>query len=332
MRDNRRTRLVLAMLLLTAFTLITLDFRGGGGGALGGLRDVVSAVFGPVERAVAAVVRPVGSVFSGLGHIGSYDRDVNRLKRENADLQTRVRLFADKQRQLDEMQNLFGMAGRAQFRVVGARVVAVGSSLGFEWTATIDAGSRDGLREGQTVINGDGLVGRVKSVGPTTSTVLLAVDGQFSVGARLEHSGEMGHVDGGGRRAMTFTLLAQQERLTVGERLVSLDETFAPEIPIGRISAVENTPGALTRTAQVTPYVDFTALDVVGVVVQRPRTIKRNSLLPPSPTPSATPTPSPTTSPTGSPGPGTPSPAPSATPARTPAVTRTPSPTPSRTG
>ena len=34
MRDNRRARLILAMLLLTAFTLITLDYRSGGGGPL----------------------------------------------------------------------------------------------------------------------------------------------------------------------------------------------------------------------------------------------------------------------------------------------------------
>ena len=37
-----------------------------------------------------------------------------------------------------------------------------------------------------TVLNGDGLVGRVKTVGPSTATVLLAVDPESSVGVRLE--------------------------------------------------------------------------------------------------------------------------------------------------
>jgi rod shape-determining protein MreC len=325
MRDTRRTRLVLALLLLTAFTLITLDFRGGSsGGALGGLRGVVSAVFGPVERAVAAVVRPVGSALAGIGHIGSYDRDVGRLKRDNASLERQLRLTDDERRQLAELRSLNNLAGRAQFRIVTARVIAVGRSLGFEWTATIDAGSRDGLREGQTVINGDGLVGRVKRAGSTTSTVLLAVDGQFSVGARLEKSGEIGHVDGNGRRAMTFTLLSQQERLRQGQRLVTLDETFAPEIPVGHITTVESTPGALTRTALIAPYVDFTALDVVGVVVAQPRTVKRDSLLPASPTPSPAPT---TPAPTS---PATPGPSPAGTPAVTPSASASPS--PSRSG
>lgn len=321
MRDTRRTRLVLALLLLTAFTLITLDFRGGGGGALGGLRGLVSDVFGPVERAVAAVVRPVGSALAGIGHIGSYNRDVGRLKRENAALRTQLRLTDDERRQLAEERSLLNLAGRAQFRIVPARVIAVGSALGFEWTATIDAGSRDGLKAGQTVINGNGLVGRVKRADATTSTVLLAIDGDFAVGARLEKSGEIGHVDGGGRHAMTFTLLSQVAPMTPGQRLVTLDETFAPEIPIGRIVSVQSTPGALTRTAVVAPFVDFTALDVVGVVVQQPRTIKRDSLLPPSPTPSPPP-PRPTLPPA--------TPAPSGSPGATP--TASPAPSPSRTG
>ena len=37
-----------------------------------------------------------------------------------------------------------------------------------------------------TVINGDGLVGRVKTVDPSTATVLLAIDPESTVGARLE--------------------------------------------------------------------------------------------------------------------------------------------------
>ncbi len=37
-----------------------------------------------------------------------------------------------------------------------------------------------------TVLNGDGLVGRVTTVGPNTATVLLANDPDFTVGTRME--------------------------------------------------------------------------------------------------------------------------------------------------
>lgn len=307
------------MLMLTAFTLITLDFRAGHSGPFAAMRGVAAAVFGPIERAVTAVARPVGDAFSSLGHIGRYKREVADLKAENARLNAQLRTTDADRRQLAEMQGLLHLAGRGQFRVVGARVVAIGRSLGFEWTATIDAGSGDGIRTDMTVINGQGLVGRVKSVGPTTSTVLLAVDGDFSVGARLERSGEIGHVDGAGSRPMTFTLLSAQTPLRTGERLVTVgsigERPFVPEVPIGHITEVQRTPGALTRTGIVQPYVDFTALDVVGVVVAAPARVPRDSLLPPAPGKSPTPGQSPSTGSTPATKPnGSASPSPSATP------------------
>src|SRR5437588_11851370 len=89
MRDTRRARIVLAVLLLTAFTLITLDYRSGGGGPL---RRIGNAVFGPVENAAADVARPIGGFFSGLAHLSSYKHDNDRLRKQVADLQQRLRL------------------------------------------------------------------------------------------------------------------------------------------------------------------------------------------------------------------------------------------------
>jgi rod shape-determining protein MreC len=49
------------------------------------------------------------------------------------------------------------------------------------------------------------------------------------------------------------------------------------------VTDLQQTPGALTRTATVTPYVSFTALDLVGVVVEPPRKNPRDAVLPPRP-------------------------------------------------
>jgi len=306
MRDNRRARLILAMLLLTAFTLITLDYRSGGGGPL---RSVGNAVFGPVERAASAVARPIGSFFSSLGHLSSYKSDNKRLTEENQRLRAQLRLTDADREHLAAAEKLLNLAGRAQFRIVPAKVIAYGSTLGFESTATIDIGSQDGIKSNQTVIDGDGLVGKTLNVGPSTTTILLGSDPDFTAGARLEGSGQhIGHVDGGGRSPMTFTLLGTQARMHVGDRLVTFasvgDRPFVPEVPIGRITRIVPTPGQLFSTGVVAPYADFSSVDTVGVVVDVPRTIKRDSLLPPSPTPSPSVT-SPTPSDSGSPNPGT---------------------------
>jgi rod shape-determining protein MreC len=313
MRDNRRARLILAMLLLTAFTLITLDYRSGGGGPL---RSIGNAVFGPVERAASAVARPIGSFFSGLGHLNSYKSENARLRKQNQELLQQLRLTDADRAHLDAAEKLLNLAGRAQFRIVAARVIAYGNTLGFESTATIDVGSQDGIKSNQTVIDGDGLVGKTLNVGPSTTTILLGSDPDFTAGARLEGTGQqIGHVDGGGRNPMTFTLLGTQARLHAGDRLVTFasigDRPFVPEVPIGRITRVEPTPGQLFSMGIVAPYADFSSVDIVGVVVGVPRTIKRDSLLPPSPTPSpsvTSPAPSDSSEPSpgasGSPSPG----------------------------
>jgi rod shape-determining protein MreC len=320
MRDSRRARLILALLVLTAFTLITLDYRSGGGGPL---RRIANDVFGPIERGVSAVARPIGSFFSGLGHLSGYKHDNARLRAEVARLQAQLHLTDAERAELAQMQKLLHLDQISGFRVVSANVSAVGSSLGFEWTATIDVGSHDGVRPDMTVINGDGLVGMTLDVGPQTATVLLAKDPKFTAGARLEGSQQIGRVDGGGRNPMMLTLLDSQAAIPVGARLVTFGDLhnrpFVPEVPIGHVTRVLSTPGALTRTAVVAPYVDFTSIGVVQVVVATTRTVRRDSLLAPSPTPS----PAPSTPPPSGPTPGSsPSTAASTRPSASPSRTR----------
>ena len=63
MHDNRRTRLVLGVLLIIAITLITLDFKDGGASPVRGLG---ADIFGPIERVTHDVTDPVASVFDSI--------------------------------------------------------------------------------------------------------------------------------------------------------------------------------------------------------------------------------------------------------------------------
>jgi rod shape-determining protein MreC len=176
-------------------------------------------------------------------------------------------------------------------------VIAIGSAQTFSWTVTIDAGTRDGVRADMTVLDGDGLVGRVKTAGPSTATVLLAVDPESSVGVRLEGSLEVGFTTGQGIEddgALDLRLLDGQSTVAPGDRLVTFgsqgDTPYVPGVPVGAVRSVQGSPGSQTRTAVVAPYVDFTALDLVGVVVEPPRSDPRDAVLPPRPASSPQPT------------------------------------------
>jgi rod shape-determining protein MreC len=305
-RDTRRTRVLLALLLVTSVSLILIDRRGPENSPLDGVRSFASAVFGPVEQVASAIASPVGDAVDQVGSLGDGTDDASRLERENKALRRDLRTSELARNRAAELDDLLRVAGAGRYRVVPAQVIAVGPAQSFSWTITIDAGTRDGIHPDMTVLNGDGLVGRVKTAGPTTATVLLAVDPDSSVGVRLEGSMEVGFTTGrGGRgqRALDLRLLDGQSTVTRGDRLVSFgsqgDRPYVPGVPVGTVVSVQGTPGSQTRTARVRPYVDFTSLDLVGVVVQPPRTDPRDGVLPPRP--SSTPTPTVTVTVTPSP-------------------------------
>jgi rod shape-determining protein MreC len=298
------------MLLVIALALITIDYRGGDHSPLRGLRGFGAAVFGPIERVSAAVVRPIGNTFDAITDAPGERRRADQLTRENQRLREQLRagrLDESHSRQLDKLLRSAGIGG---YKIVSGQVISAGQ--GFEDTVTIDVGSTSGVQRDMTVMTGDGLVGRVTRVGPTTATVQLATDAASSIGSRLEDSKEIGIARGLGRRGLgsggdtpiRFQLLDPDAVLGPGQRIVTLgsqgERPYVPGVPIGTVVRVERTLGSLARTAYIRPFVRFTSLDVVGVVVAPPKEDPRDAVLPPRPKPTPTPTPTPAVTPTPS--------------------------------
>jgi rod shape-determining protein MreC len=289
-KDDKRTRLLLAVLLAAAFALVTVDARSGGHSPLKALRSGGDTVFGPVERAADDVTRPVKGFFHGLGHSGADRKEIDRLKADNATLRTQVETSAAARARVAELDKLLHVASVGGFRTIPARVLTIGPVQQGSWSATIDAGALDGIRVGMTVLDGDGLVGRTVSVGRTTATVLLAADTGSSVGVRTPGQGgaggggQVGVATGAGPGEFTVQFFDPQAAVVPGTPLLTFGSPsgtpFVPGIPVGSIVAVRPTPGAMTRTATVKPYVDFSALETVGVVVAPPRTDPRDALAP----------------------------------------------------
>jgi rod shape-determining protein MreC len=271
MREARRIRLVLALLVVTAIALTLLDYRAGQSSPFRHLRSLAGDIFGPVERGVSAAARPVGRWFAEIGHLGHYQGQLDALQRQNDRLREQLQLSTDTRRELSQFQTLFHMVGSTGYSIVPAQVTAVGDALGYQWTVTINRGENAGLRPNMTVVNGQGLVGRVRQVAASSAVVELAIDPSADIGARLEGSGELGYTTGDGPGPLTLTLLDAQATVHAGDRLLSLGSAgsapYVPGVPIGVVTKVLATPGAPTRTAEVRPYVDYTALDLVGVVL-----------------------------------------------------------------
>ncbi|MFD4571197.1 rod shape-determining protein MreC [Streptomyces sp. NPDC058417] len=294
MRDTRESRLLLVLLVAVAFALITVDIRGGEDSPVDGARQGAAAVFGPIEDGVSSAVDPVGDAVSAVRDSGERHDRLARLEKENAALEAKLGSDDRNRSRLTQLDKILKTAGAGQYGIKGAEVIAIGAAQGFSWTVTIDVGAHDGIKRDMTVLNGDGLVGRVTTVGPNTATVLLASDPDFTVGTRMEASDELGFASGQGDRPLRVELLNGKAEVKKGDRLVTFgsqaDKPFVPGVPVGVVSRVDPSGGNLTRTLYVTPYVSFTKLDIVGVVVEAPKKDPRDTVLPKKPKPVPTPT------------------------------------------
>jgi rod shape-determining protein MreC len=340
-RGSRRVRLIFILLLLTAFTLTALDYNTAKTGPLSALRNGIDTVFGPVQRAVGSAASSVGNALGGLPRLGSYQSDNKKLVEENERLKGQIASMAGLQCQIDQLNGLMGFIGYTGYHPIPAHVVALGPANGFEWIATIDAGSKDGIKPAQTVVAYSGLLGRTLDVQAHSAKVLLIADPEFQVGGTIIGQSALGVAVGHGSRPMTYRLASTRSIVRKGDVLLTTgSDTYAPGVPIGTVTSVTPDANAISRTAIIAPYVDVSALDLVAVINQPVRTAPRVPLRPlavgPSPTstpcpsalnhgplPTATPTPTGSVSPTA-----TPTATPTTTAAATPTATPTATPSP----
>jgi rod shape-determining protein MreC len=265
------------VLLLACFTVITLDARGGDSSPLDPVRSAAGDVLGPLENGTAAAVRPFAAVREHLRTTAELRREVVALKTRNSRLQSRLAASALDRNRADELDGLLASSRSTGYALVPARVVATGPAQSFSRTVTIDAGRSSGVRPDLTVLNNDGLVGRVLRADRFTATVLLLVDQESVVGGRLGSSMEVGFLRGRGQvgrdARLDLELVDPSAQAAKGDTLVTWGSKdgapYVAGIPVGRVTSLFSTPRQQSTHAVISPFVDFSTLDLVGVVVDK---------------------------------------------------------------
>lgn len=269
----RSTRLLVATLLLASLVTITVDSRGGRAGPLAAIGRAGASVVGPLQEGVSAVFRPVGSFFSNVFRSGAL-AEQNRALQEQIELQQRqLQEVLTLRRENEEYERILGIAEAHDIQGVGATVIGESPS-NFEWAITIDKGSVDGVVVDMPVMAGRGLVGRVVDVYPTTSKVMLIIDPDSAVAARLSASGERGVLKGQREELLRLQLIDPATEVqpdepveTSGYQLASGQEgLYPPGIPIGVVDRVEPDEAELSVRVLIRPNVDFSRLGTVLLV------------------------------------------------------------------
>ena len=178
--------------------------------------------------------------------------ECDRLKEENAALRESLGYKARSAGEWEPAEVLSSGGGSAAIR----DVIRVGK------------GSLSGIREGAAVVVPKGLVGRVVSVSPHTSEVLLLTDPSIRVSCRIETAGRAsayGILTGAGSDRMLLGHLSGAEQVHPRAKVVTsgLGGVFPKGIEIGTLLLVTN--GVRGVEGEVLPSVDTATLEDVFI-------------------------------------------------------------------
>ena len=273
-RRPGRGRVRLALLVITALALITLDFRGGSAGTA---REGALDVLGPFRSVTDTVTSPFRNAWQGITGYDELEEENARLRAQLDEALGETLEIAELQRRLGALEQLLDVRG-TETRVdrVVARVIDAPLS-NFERTIEIDRGRSDGVVVGMPVESGSGLVGRVVQVGQSRSRVELVTDAQFAAGVRLVRSADAGVVEGRGAGELLTVSFVDLETVVVpGETVVTSGlegSQFPSGIVVGTVVTARPDPVTGTQEVDVAPAADLERLSLVQVVLFEPTPI-----------------------------------------------------------
>ena len=264
----------MAVLLLLAVALLTAYFRESDSGVAHSVQGGVLTVVSPLQSGTATATKPFRDAWNWVGDLFSAKSEVKALRREVQDLRVGLAQELTTQAENDQLRALLDFQDDHVFpkdvQLVMARVIDRSTSAWYS-TATINAGSSDGVDVYDPVINGQGLVGRITKVTANASQVMLVTDQESFVDAMVEPGGAQGIISGSVTGDVTLEYVDRNEKVKVGQYVVTSGRNgsvFVRGIPIGQVASVGRQDVELYQSIAVRPWVDFRKLDIVQVITR----------------------------------------------------------------
>ena len=244
------------------------------------------------EKQMAPVKTAVGSVFTpmqtGINSIGTkitskiqLFKDIKTLTKENEELKSEIekikgenRLLLQDKNELDSLRSLFDIEAKYEkLPNVAARVVSKDPTNWYS-TFTIDKGSKDGIKNNMNVIANDGLVGIIAETGYNYAKVRTIIDDKSNVTAVFLNSTEICNVAGNlqtmSEGKIDVESIAKDVEIKEGDALYTAYDSpkFHSGILIGYISDIKIDSNNVTKSAKLTPVINFEELEAVLVITE----------------------------------------------------------------
>lgn len=169
----------------------------------------------------------------------------------------------------ERLKKLLSFKEQSPYALVAARIIAKDPS---NWSrgVVINKGFKQGIRQGNAVVTGLGLVGRVLEVSAHTSKIILINDLDNAVSARIQRTREEGVVSGTLLGGIVMRYLEKDSDAAAGDIVLTsgLSRNYPASLLIGEIRAVREEPQGLGRQCIIKPAVDLNKVEEVLVIIR----------------------------------------------------------------
>jgi len=277
-RQVRRRRAILLALVACCLVLLTAYFGESSGGPLRSVQSGAMEVFAPVQEGANRALKPFRDLFGWFGDTLDAKDERDELEAERDSLRqqvARLRVAENENAELRDLVDYGRGSGIDAYQPVTARVYSRSISSWYS-SIEINKGSSDGVAVNQPVINGKGLVGKVKSVSDGNAVVMLLSDSEFGVSALAAEADQPGSLlpVAGSPGDLLLDLVPEAKEVRKGDTVVTagtissrLPSPFPQGILIGTVKRVDG-ESELDRTIHVTPAADLGTLDFVQVLTR----------------------------------------------------------------
>ena len=237
--------------------------------------NIVAAVVIPMQEGINSVGVWVSDRVGSMQSMEELRTENEQLKQQVEDLTRQNESLQSDQSELEELRSLFALSQQyVDYTKIGARVISSGSGNWYE-NFVINKGSDDGIAVNMNVLAGEGLVGIVTEVGHNFARVQSIISDDSSVSAMSASAADTCVVKGNSESArrdgvIDVTYISKDAAMVDGEELVTsnISSKYLPGLKIGTVSGIEMDSSNLTKSAKLTPVVDFQHVDEVLVITQ----------------------------------------------------------------
>lgn len=230
---------------------------------------IVVAAIGPFQEGVVQTIRFCEHIWTHYFYLVSVKQENDALREMLAHANLENSKYVETQLAYERLQRLLATKAALPHRLVSAEVVGRDPSVWFD-AIIINRGSHDGIGKGMPVIAPEGIVGQVVTVSYDYSKVMLMIDRSSAIDALVQHNRTRGIVAGETDEACRFKYVVRKAEVQIGDTVVSsgLDGLFPKGLRIGTIKEVSKDESGIFQEVMVQPFVDFSRLEEVLVVIE----------------------------------------------------------------